>query len=146
MNTRDVLRQKGSKVITIHPQKGIKEAIDRLVTNGVGALVVVDDQNNVAGMLTERDILRANAKSFDQLEGILVSDLMSKKVIIGLEQDDLEDVMCLMTEQHIRHLPIMSEGKLAGILSIGDLVKAKARQAEFEIHYLTDYISGKYPS
>lgn len=146
MNAKDVLRQKGSKVILIEPQQSVHQAIDLLVTNGVGALVVVDEKESIVGMLTERDILRANAKSFDKLNGITVADLMTKKVIIGLEQDDLEDVMCLMTERHIRHLPIMSEGKLAGILSIGDLVKAKARQAEFEIRYLTDYISGQYPS
>ena len=94
----------------------------------------------------KRDVLRANARSFDQLGGITVSDLMSKRVIIGLEQDDLEYVMRLMTEKRIRHLPIMAQGKLVGILSIGDLVKAKVRQAEFEIRYLTDYINGQYPS
>ncbi len=145
MNAKDVLQQKGSKVILVNPEQSIQEAIDTLVSNGVGALVVVNEKKNIVGMLTERDILRANAKSFDRLNGIKVSDLMSEKVIIGLEHDDLDYVMRLMTERKIRHLPIMSQGKLVGIVSIGDLVKAKVRQAEFEIRYLTDYISGQYP-
>jgi CBS domain-containing protein len=145
MSVAEILRTKGSRVITVRPDSTLHEAIRTLVNSGVGALVVVDGGGRVVGMLTERDILRENARHFDQLGDRRVSEIMTEDVIIGLLDDDLEYVMTLMTEKRIRHLPVMEKGQLAGIVSIGDLVKAKARQAEIEIRHLTDYIMGKYP-
>jgi CBS domain-containing protein len=141
----DVLRRKGHQVITIAPEQSIEEAIHTLVTHGVGSLLVVEG-DRIAGMLTERDVLRANDRSFDRMRGITVSDLMTREVIIGLVDDSLDYVMDLMTDRHIRHVPIMSGGKLAGILSIGDVVKARSHNAEIVIRYLKDYINGQYPS
>lgn len=141
-----VLSVKGSKVITIGPDQSVLEAIQVFVQHSVGALLVVDLNEEIVGIITERDILRANAKSFDRMSGIKVADLMTREVIIGLIEDSLDYVMDLMTEKRIRHLPILKRGcELAGILSIGDVVKARALHAEVEIHYLTDYITGQYP-
>jgi len=145
MNASDILQNKGSKVVTIQPDHEVRQAIQTLVQEGVGSLVVVDQGGKLVGVLTERDILQASARCFDCLKDLKVADLMSSEVIIGLPDQSVDTLMCLMTDKHVRHLPIMEDGRLAGILSIGDLVKAKAQRAEVEIHYLKDYIADKYP-
>jgi CBS domain-containing protein len=145
MSVAEILRTKGSKVITIEPQSTTHQAIRALVNNGVGALLVVDDAGQVVGILTERDVLRENARHFDRLSETKVSDIMTEDVVIGFLEDSLDYVMSLMTEKRIRHLPILDRGKLAGIVSIGDVVKTRAQHAEVEIRHLTDYITGRYP-
>jgi CBS domain-containing protein len=145
MTVADILRSKGSSVITVRPESTLADAIRTLVHNGVGSLVVSDEKDRVLGLITERDILRENARQFDQLGGRKVAQVMTQDVIIGFVEDSLDYVMALMTEKRIRHLPIMSHGRLVGIISIGDVVKAKVREAEVEIRHLTDYITGKYP-
>ena len=145
MTVADVLRSKGSRVIKIRPDSSLADAVRMLVHNGVGSLVVADDKDQIVGLITERDILRENARHFDELGGQQVAEVMSRDVIIGFVEDSLDYVMALMTEKRIRHLPIMSYGRLVGIVSIGDVVKARVREAEVEIRHLTDYITGKYP-
>lgn len=146
MKAADILKYKGSQVFTIESHQLVKEAIELLVSHGVGSLVVLDEEQKIVGMITERDILRASARDFDQLHGFIVENLMTRKVIIGLTDEKVEKIMWTMTTHHIRHLPIMSSGSLVGILSIGDVVKARAQRAETQVHYLNDYISGQYPA
>ena len=146
MTVADVLRNKGSRVITIRPDSSLAAAIQTLVQSGVGSLVVADEKGTVVGLITERDVLRANAKHPDQLGHRSVAEVMTEDVIIGFVEDSLDYVMALMTEKRIRHLPIMNHGDLVGLVSIGDVVKAKVRDAEVQIRHLTDYIMGKYPS
>lgn len=145
----EVLGQKGSQVITVRPDDSVQLAVQVLAEHGVGSLLVTEvagAEETIVGILSERDILRASARSFDHLGGMKVEELMTREVIIGLVDDTLDYIMSLITERRIRHLPILDiGGKLKGILSIGDVVKARARQAEVEIRYLTDYITGKYP-
>lgn len=145
MTVADVLRGKGGRVIKIRQEASLLEAIRTLVHEGVGSLVVTDDQDQVVGLITERDILRENARHFDNLSQRRVAEVMSRDVIIGFVEDSVDYVMALMTEKRIRHLPIMSHGRLVGLVSIGDVVKARVREAEVEIRHLTDYITGKYP-
>ena len=144
MNVSEILRAKGSRVVSIGPGALLAEAVRKLVEEAVGALLVVDGEG-VVGILTERDILRENARHFDEMKGRKVSDIMTRDVLIGLSADSVDYVMDLMTSKRIRHLPILDGGKLAGIVSIGDVVKAKAKLAEVEVRHLTDYITGKYP-
>jgi CBS domain-containing protein len=146
LTARDVLRSKGPRVYTARPAQPILEVTRLLAEHSLGSLVVTDEQGGVVGMLSERDILRALARDPGGLGRLTVGDLMTERVIIGLEEDTVDNLLAVMTEKRIRHLPIMAQGKLAGILSIGDCVKAKAHHAEVAVHYLTDYIIGKYPS
>lgn len=146
MTVGDILRHKGSEVITISPEDSILEAMQKLVNKGVGSLLVVDELSNIVGILSERDILRESSRNYSGLSELRVADLMTREVIIGLVDDSLEYIMDLITEKRIRHLPILDRGKLVGILSIGDIVKTKARMAEVDIRYLTDYITGSYPT
>ncbi|MBI5489230.1 MAG: CBS domain-containing protein [Deltaproteobacteria bacterium] len=144
MTVAEILRNKGSTVVSIGPDTPLYQAVKTLTEAGVGALLVIEGER-IVGILTERDLLRENARHFDELKARKTSDVMTRDVLIGIPGDSLDYVMDLMTARRIRHLPIMDDGRLAGIVSIGDVVKAKAQQAEVEVRHLTDYIMGKYP-
>ena len=142
MRIRDILRQKGSEVVTIEPERTVQEAIRRLVDHKIGALVVTRNHGSVVGIITERDILRESAERSDRLRETRVRDVMTTEVIIGLPDDDLDYVMGIMTKNRIRHLPVLEGEQLAGIISIGDVVSTQLRRTEFENHMLKDYIQG----
>ena len=146
MNAAEVLRRKGSEVISIRPDAPVQEAVKTLVSHGVGSLLVRQEGGQIVGILSERDILRVTAQRFDRLSGMLVEEVMTRDVIVGLITDEVDDIESVMTDRRIRHLPIMDGGKLAGIVSIGDVVKARRKRAEIAVRHLTDYITGQYPA
>ncbi|UCC87503.1 MAG: CBS domain-containing protein [Anaerolineales bacterium] len=137
MKVRTILATKGTKVITIHPEQSLEEAARLMAEHNIGALVVVDEAGHPVGIVSERDIVRAVAKGI--LSG-LVSQLMTKDVIIGLPQDDLISVAHTMTEKRFRHLPIMEHGALVGIVSIRDVVESQRDQYQGEIDTLQTQI------
>ena len=142
MLIRDILAKKGTDVVTLSPETGLRETVETMLKNNVGAVVVVDG-TKVLGMFTERDNLRLTADRNVDLNTGKVGPYMTKDIVIGLPGDSVEQTMGVMTERRIRHLPIMSDGLLVGIVSIGDVVKAIADQKEHEIHFLKNYISGE---
>ena len=145
MKVKDILREKGSAVRTIGPDRFISDAIQELIKHKIGALLVVDEAGTILGILTERDILRVCETQALRLGQIPVRQEMTKDLLIGLPDDDLNYVMNIMTQKRIRHVPIVSDGRLVGLVSIGDVTKARLEQAEFEARHLYDYITGKYP-
>ena len=140
MLIRDILRSKGSDVITIAPAAIVQEAMQRLVEHNIGALVVVN--GGILGIITERDMLRAGAADVQQLTVRHVEELMTRQLITAGPDDNLHDIMDLMTENRVRHLPIVENGTLAGIVSIGDIVNALRQFVESENHCLHAYIEG----
>ena len=142
MKIRDILAHKGTAVVTITPDITVHAAVQVLVEHNIGAVVVVDG-SAIAGILSERDILRLSASDPAQLSGQAVSDVMTKKVVTGGPDDQISHVMELMTTHRIRHLPIMEDDALAGILSIGDVVNALRTEVEGENRYMRDYIQGR---
>jgi CBS domain-containing protein len=142
MNVKRILATKGSGIITIGPEQTIREAIALLTSRNVGALVVVNSSYSPVGIISERDIIRAAARN-EQLFLLPVSAIMTRELITGLPQDDLESVAGTMTEKRIRHLPVVEHGKLIGIVSIGDVVKAQRDQYLGEIDTLTTQILGE---
>ncbi len=140
MNIAHVLARKGGHVHTIQPEKTVREALALLAHHNVGALVVVEQVDRPIGILSERDIVRKAAQD-EQLYGRLVLDLMTKNIIVGSPEDDLRVVAHTMTEKRIRHLPVVVQGRLVGIISIGDVVKAQRDQYEGEIETLQIQIS-----
>ncbi len=130
-----VLATKGVNVFTAQPEQSIKDAVAVLSKHNIGALVVVDSSNHVIGILSERDIVR-QASHDDQVFTRTVRQLMTEKVITGSPHDDLETVMRTMTQRHFRHLPIVENGKLVGIVALGDLVKARLDQYIGEVENL----------
>lgn len=142
MNVKTILAKKSVSVITIRPEQSIREAVARLAEYNIGALVVIDETDLLVGILSERDITRTMA-SDEQILSKLVSDLMSTNVITGLPQDDLISVANTMTEKRIRHLPVVDKGKLVGIISVGDVLKAQRDQYKGEVDTLQSQILGE---
>lgn len=139
MNLRDILNQKGRDVFTVSPRAKLAGAVQVMVEHNVGSLVVCDNESMV-GILSERDILRAMAESGQALEQMLVGDRMTQKVITGDPNDDLNKIMGVMTQHRIRHLPVLENGRVYGLISIGDIVKAQHEQLARENHFLMSYI------
>jgi len=135
MNIQSILAKKGSHVVTIRPQQTIREAIVTLITNNIGALVVVNHAGQPIGLISERDIIRVAATN-EAIFTLTVSVLMSREVVIGMPHDDLEAVAHTMTERRIRHVPVVNQGALVGIVSIGDVVKAQRDQYQGELYTL----------
>lgn len=135
MKIADILRSKGSKVVTVQPEATVKTAIQLLEEFNIGGLVVLDDTDRIVGMITERDIIRYAACEQPDFN-ILVNQIMTTNIILGVPQDDINSVAHTMTEKRFRHLPIIDKGKLVGILSLGDVVKAQRDRYEGEIHTL----------
>ena len=139
MKIRTILATKGTKVVMIRPQQPLKEAARLLAEHNIGALVVVDEVGQLVGIISERDIIRAAARLENALSRS-VSEVMTKEIIIGLPNDDLIAVVHAMTEKRFRHLPIMEQGEMVGIISMGDIVKSQRDQYEGEIDTLQTQI------
>ncbi|MGD2153200.1 MAG: CBS domain-containing protein [Gemmatimonadales bacterium] len=142
MRIKDILREKGSDVVTIVPGATVRDAIVRLNEHNIGSLVVTTENGVVVGIITERDILREVAERCEEAQAREVIDVMTREVIIGVPEDDLDYVMGVMTKNRIRHLPVLSETGLVGIISIGDVVNKSLRETAFENRMLRDYIHG----
>ena len=142
MRIADILRKKGNHVVTIQPQKTVWDAIQTLNEHKIGAAVVTDTDGRVVGIISERDILQTAAKQRESIKDIAIADIMSTDLVIGVAEDRLDYVMGIMTQNRIRHLPVMDGEDLVGIVSIGDVVNASLQQTEFENRRLKDYIHG----
>lgn len=141
MKIRDILSHKGEDVISVPPDRSVLDAMRVLVAHNIGSVVVLDG-TEVVGILTERDVLRLGARETDLLSSTRVEEAMTRDVVIGFPEDDIGYVMEIMTENRIRHLPILEDEVLCGIVSIGDIVNASRTHAESENRYLRDYIRG----
>ncbi len=152
MQIRDILQEKGTEVVTIEAGCTIHDAIGRLNEHKIGALIVTGEGEKIIGLITERDILRVCGGHCVRLDDppareettcpSFVQDAMTKDPIIGVLDDDLDYVMGIMTKNRIRHLPILDDESLAGIISIGDVVNAHLKETEFENRMMRDYIQG----
>jgi CBS domain-containing protein len=141
MRIADILRSKTPPdVITVVPELPLQEAIRVMVDHNVGALVVFDTA--LRGIISERDVLRHAATDVLRLQGARVSDLMTANVITITADTDINDVMNLMAAHNIRHLPVLANGSLIGIISIRDVVNALRRHVEDENQHLHAYITG----
>ncbi len=141
MKVREILRRKGHEVVTVGPGTSLLAAMRRLVEHDIGSLVVVDD-GEVTGIVTERDVLRLGADDPGRLEATSVGDAMTADLIIATPDDDIHYCMEIMTRNRVRHLPIMDGRDLRGIVSIGDVVNNLRKHAEAENRHLKDYIRG----
>jgi len=135
-----ILAIKGMNVLTIRPDQSVREAVALLSQHNIGALVVVDVNGTVVGILSERDIVRRAAHD-EQVFALAVRQLMTDKVVTGTPSDDLDVVLRTMTARHFRHLPIVEQGKLVGIVTIGDVVKARLDQYRGEVDNLHTQIT-----
>lgn len=140
MKIKTILATKGANIVTVRANQTLKEAALLLAKHRIGALIVVDDSGALSGILSERDIVR-QAAEYDNVLSRQVADAMTKAVMTGTPQDDVQAVLQTMTDRRFRHLPILDRGNLAGIISIGDLVKAQLDEYEGEIESLQTHIT-----
>lgn len=140
MQVADILRHKGSAVATIAPNMPVAQAVEALREHAIGALVVSVNGERIDGIVSERDIVRALHGPEAPVLERLVADVMTTPVRTCSPADRIEGLMVLMTEHRIRHLPVEVDGRLAGIISIGDVVKARVAELEGEARALEDYI------
>jgi CBS domain-containing protein len=142
MYVQSILAAKGDEVATITPDASVREAVALLNERRVGALVVSTDGRHIDGILSERDVVRSLGASAAGALDQSVADLMTRQVTTCAPKDTIEQLMWLMTDQRIRHLPVADEsGQLAGIVSIGDVVKHRLGQLESENQALYEYIT-----
>jgi len=141
MAVAHILRQKGGAVITVKPDDTVQSIVDILARHRIGAVVVVDPQGGIAGIVSERDVVRAMAGDAAGVVGKTAKDIMTAKVRTCSPTDSEADLMQMMTEGRIRHLPVVGNGKLAGMVSIGDLVKFRIEQMEAEADQMKTYIA-----
>jgi CBS domain-containing protein len=142
MNVETILRNKGDWVATIRPDATIAEAVETLNRERIGALVVSADGNSVDGMLSERDIVTALDDYGEALLSRPVDQIMTRNVITCDPTDTVQELMAEMTNRRFRHIPVVREGRLRGIVSIGDLVKNRLDEVEFEANSLRSFIAG----
>ena len=140
MKVRTILDTKGRHVVTIRPDASVSTAVHRLVLERIGALVVSEDGHKVAGIISERDIIQSLAKSGPDLltSGRRVAELMEHNVITCTPDDTVQQVMAEMTRRRVRHLPVIDDGGLVGIISIGDVVKSRLEEVELEANVLRE--------
>ena len=143
MKLSDLINAKDPKyrtAVTIKPNESVATVIQKLVEHDRGALPVCNDAGELVGIITERDIVRkCNLKDSKKIK---VQDVMSKKVVIGKPEDELDYAIAAMKQARIRHLPIVDGKKVAGMISMRDLLGIKLEESRTEVRYLSDYISG----
>jgi len=139
MRVQEILSRKGDSVYQISPDATLAEAVDRLVNFNIGSLLVSDGES-IYGIITERDIMKVIADSQRPLKDVFVHETMTREMVTGAPNDNVSDIMGKMTSRRVRHLPILDNGRLAGMISIGDIVKAQYDSLIVENHYLREYI------
>jgi CBS domain-containing protein len=144
LTVKDMLDRKGHTAWTIGPDAKVIDALELMAKKGVGALIVVDKDDEVIGVLSERDYARKIILMGRHSQDTPVGDIMTKEVYGVHLETTADECMALMTDKHFRHLPVCKEGKLAGIISIGDVVKAIITDQKVTIENLENYIMGKY--
>jgi CBS domain-containing protein len=140
MTVKAILSRKGTDVVTVEPKTNLNEAVQLLGQRRIGAVVVTGADRRVIGILSERDIVRAMGERGHQILDETVDSVMTRRVVTCAEADTVAEIMERMTAGKFRHLPVIENGRLAGIISIGDVVKYRLEEIEKESEALKEYI------
>lgn len=136
-----ILEEKSGDVLQIDGGATVFEAITKMVDANVGSLLVTEE-GEIAGIMTERDYLRRVTLQGRTDKETAVREIMSSPLVVATPETSIDECMAMMTDRRIRHVPVVDDGAVVGVVSIGDLVKFRAKEQAFEIKYLTDYITG----
>lgn len=142
MKVKDILKEKGPHVFTVGDELNVSKACEIMVNNNIGSLLVLNEGGKICGIFTERDILKLTHKYPANFGEIIIRDVMTKEVLIAEPEDDIGYVESIMTQNRIRHLPIVQNKVLVGMITIGDVVKSLLQESRADNKYLFDYISG----
>ncbi|MBX6321637.1 MAG: CBS domain-containing protein [Rhodospirillaceae bacterium] len=140
MHVKAILESKGREVVTARPDETVAAAAERLSSRRIGAVVVLDERGLPAGILSERDIVAGLARHGEAVTRMTVGELMSRPVRSCRPHDTVDGVMQVMTNRRVRHLPVLDDGRLVGIVSIGDVVKFRLELSEMEVDSLRQYV------
>jgi CBS domain-containing protein len=140
MNVKHILSQKGSDVLTLEPNATLADAMDILAKRRIGALVITGADRRIVGIVSERDVVRAIVEHGTGILQSPVSETMTRKVVTCGQNETIAEIMGRMTAGKFRHVPVVEQGRLIGIVSIGDIVKARLEELEQEHDALRDYI------
>lgn len=146
MKVKEILDVKGSRVVNCHEDNSVMDALAIFAANKIGSLLVVDSNENILGILAPRDVLTSILKDYENVSEIKVKDVMTRELIVATPEDKIDYIQAVMTENRIRHIPILDGQELKGIVSIGDVVNSQLKEKDVENRYLKDYIEGKYPA
>jgi CBS domain-containing protein len=141
MRVADLLRTKGSEVATVPPRVSVTGLLDDLARHNVGALVVVDEAGMLVGIVSERDVVRRLNERGAELLTAPVEQIMTTQVVTCEPGDGVDNLAAIMTERRIRHMPVVEDGRLVGLVSIGDVVKSRIEQLESDREQLESYIA-----
>lgn len=141
MNVATILGEKGRQVITANSDASLLEIAETLREHSIGCIVVSDGKEGIAGIVSERDLVRAIAKSGTEILTSPVSQTMTRKVISCQKSDTIHTIMAAMTDGRFRHMPVVEDNKLIGVISIGDVVRLRIAEAELEAAAMRDYIA-----
>jgi CBS domain-containing protein len=142
MNVETILGTKGRAVATIRPEDTVGAAVEALVSGNIGALVASEDGEHVNGIISERDIVHGLARHGDGFLAMTVAEVMTRSVVTCDPTESVAELMAEMTNRRIRHLPVVQNGLLCGIVSIGDVVKNRLDEIEYEARSLRSFIAG----
>ncbi len=145
MRVRDLLQASPKQIITGFPAMPIRKAMALLVEHKISCLPVLNDDNQLVGIISDKDIFHALYEKMSGIETLTVGVLMATELIVGVEDDEIGYIAAIMTNNRIRHVPIVDGTRLIGLLSIGDIVKTQMSHIEIENRYLWQYINGNYP-
>ena len=142
MKIKDIAKIGEREVITIKPNSTLSEAIEKLVDHKIGALPVCESDDKLVGVISERDIIRGLYQRGSNAGDTKIKEVMTKDVIVGIPDDDIESILKIMSNQGVRHLPLMTGDKVVGMLSIRDIIEEKLTECSTQVRYLHDYIAG----
>ncbi len=145
MKVKEILATKGSRVVTVAKESSVIDAMSIFSANRIGSLLVVDKDSKILGIIGARDVLMAVINHLDQIKTLTVEKIMTTDLIVGTPDDSIDYLLTIMTENRIRHIPIIENKELKGLVSIGDVVKSQLKETHAENKYLKDYIADKYP-
>jgi CBS domain-containing protein len=143
MQVRDVLKNKGGRVVTIDPQATVADAVARLVQNNIGSLPVVDESDKLVGVVSERDVLRLMHNRGEAFSRQKIADVMTRDPITCTPDCEVDEVMGQMSERRIAKVPVVCEGRLVGIVSVGDVIKVMYERVHAENTHLLTYLYGQ---
>ncbi len=144
MLVKHVLEKKKRPNVTIRPEASVRDAMELLMTNKIRCLLVVNDEQKLEGILSITDVFKTSYHDPSDFQNKTVGDVMTSEVIVGLMEDEVSYIAGVMTKNRIRHIPVMDNKKLAGIVSSGDILKAQAEHHKVENRYLRMYIEGTH--
>ncbi|MBU0945786.1 MAG: CBS domain-containing protein [Proteobacteria bacterium] len=145
MKVKEILATKGSRVVTVEKSTTVIDAMTIFSANRIGSLLVVDKDETIHGIIGAKDVLMAVVNHLEEIKTLTVDKIMTTDLIVATEDDDIDYILAIMTENRIRHIPIITNKELKGLVSIGDVVKSQLKVMDIENKYLKDYIADKYP-